>query len=91
MINPTYSTYNWGYNLLMIHQVVPGGNPEAPELTNELEKLQEMLQSASLELLEPWRPKSLEMEGDLSASFFVILRLICTYRYTHTCILYMII
>ncbi|CAL1141581.1 unnamed protein product [Cladocopium goreaui] len=31
-----------------------GGNPEAPELTNELEKLQEMLQSASLELLVPW-------------------------------------
>jgi len=32
-----------------------GGNPEAP-LTNELEKLQEMLQSASLELLVPWQP-----------------------------------
>ena len=31
-----------------------GGNPEAPELTNELEKLQEMLQSASLELLDWW-------------------------------------
>ena len=32
------------------------GNPEAPELTNELEKLQEMLQCASLELLVPWDP-----------------------------------
>ena len=31
------------------------GNPEAP-LTNELEKLQEMLQSAGLELLVPWQP-----------------------------------